>query len=263
MLRLMQAFFWWLQRTVLRLRYRVRVEGLEKLRDLSGPTLVMPNHPGYIDPPLVVSNVRFREAVRPVVTATMYRDPVLYPFMRLVEALEVPELSEHSHDARQRTLAMIDAVVGGLQRGESYLIYPAGRVQRRGVEVVGAARAVYDILQRFPQVNLVLVRTRGVWGSTFSHARTGKAPNLGRCLLRGLGLLLANLVFFAPRRRVTMTLELADRVSLAALSREQLNRHLEEWYNQGGARAADVRASPFPLRPAPFRVSPSRRNRDV
>jgi long-chain-fatty-acid--[acyl-carrier-protein] ligase len=70
-----------------------------------------------------------------------------------------------------------------------------------------------------------------VWGSTFSYARTGKAPHLGRCLLRGLGLLLANLVFFAPRRRVTMTVELAESRQLVGLTREQLNRHLEVWYN--------------------------------
>jgi acyl-CoA synthetase (AMP-forming)/AMP-acid ligase II/1-acyl-sn-glycerol-3-phosphate acyltransferase/acyl carrier protein len=234
MLRLMRALFWWLQRTVLGLRYTVRVEGLERLRDLSGPTLVMPNHPGYIDPPLVVSHVVFRDTVRPLVASSMYRHPLLYPFMRLVEALEVPDLREHSHDARQRTLAMIDAVVAGLERGESFLLYPSGRAQRSGVEVVGASRAVYDILQRFPRAHVVLVRTRGVWGSSFSYARTGNPPHLGRCLARGLALLLANLVFFAPRRRVTMTVELADGACLAGMSREKLNRYLEEWYNRPG-----------------------------
>ncbi len=253
MLRLMQAFFWWLQRSVLRLRYRVRVAGLEKLDGLTGPTLVMPNHPGYIDPSLVLSHVRLKRAIRPVVTASMYRGAVLYPFMRLVEALEVPELSEHSHDARQRTLAMIDAVVAGLERGESFLIYPSGHVQRRGVEVVGAARAVFDILQRFPQANLVLVRTRGVWGSTFSHARTGKAPYLVRRLLRGLGLILANLVCFAPRRRVTMTVELADRGHLAGLSREKLNRYLEDWYNREGPEQPVFVPSHFLFGPRQFK----------
>lgn len=234
MLRWLRALFWWLQRTVLGLRYTVRVEGLDQLRDLSGPTLVMPNHPGYIDPPLVVSHVVLRETVRPTVTASMYRHVLLHPFMRLVEALEVPDLREHSHDARQRTLAMIDAVVAGLERGESFLIYPSGRAQRSGLEVVGASRAVYDILQRFPRANVVLVRTRGVWGSSFSYARTGNPPHLGRCLARGLALLLANLVFFAPRRRVTMTVELADHARLASMSREELNRYLEQWYNLPG-----------------------------
>lgn len=234
MLRLAQALFWWFGRCVLRLRYSVRVVGLEKLRGLTGPTLVVPNHPGYIDPPLVLTHVRFGQAVRPVVTAGMYRRAILYPFMRLVQALEVPNLTEQSRGAHQRTLAMIDAMVAGLQRGESFLIYPAGRVQHGGVEVVGASRAVSDILERFPEANLVLVRTRGVWGSMFTYARTGKAPKLGQCLLRGAGWILANLVFFAPRRKITMTVELLDRSTLPDLTREHLNRRLEDWYNQEG-----------------------------
>ncbi len=142
MFHFLQSLFWWFTRAVLRLRYRVEVEGIEKLRSLEGPTLVLPNHPGLIDPPLVLSHVRVKRAIRPVVTASMYRSPALYPIMRLVEALEVPDLGEASLSARERTLAMIDAIVAGLERGEWFLMYPSGRIQRRGVEVIGAARAV-------------------------------------------------------------------------------------------------------------------------
>ena len=71
----MRACFWMLIRFLTRFRYRVRVEGLEKLRDLRGPTLVMPNHPGLIDPPLVLSNVRIPGGLRPIVTTSMYRKP--------------------------------------------------------------------------------------------------------------------------------------------------------------------------------------------
>ena len=144
MLRLLRVLFWRLARGILRLRYRVEVTGLEGLRQLRGPTLVMPNHPGYVDPPLVVSHLQGILHLRPVVTSGMYRLPVLYPLMRLVDALEVPELAEHSHDARQQTLVMIDTIVAGLERGESFLIYPSGRTQRGEREVLGAARAAIE-----------------------------------------------------------------------------------------------------------------------
>ena len=62
MLRLFQACYWWLVRMLAWLRYRVDVIGLEKLRDLHGPTLVMPNHPAYIDPPLLLSHLRLHAA---------------------------------------------------------------------------------------------------------------------------------------------------------------------------------------------------------
>ena len=174
-----QALFWWLARWALRLRYRVRITGLEEFRRLDGPLLVMPNHPAYIAPPLLLSHLRSHQPVRPVVIAGMYRNPALYPLMRLVNALEVPDLVEHSRDAQQRTFTMINTVVAGLQRGESFLIYPSGRVQQGNVEDLGASRAAAEILQRCPQVKVVLVRTRGLWGSMFGYAATGHRPGVG------------------------------------------------------------------------------------
>ena len=141
-----RACYWVLIRFLLRFRYRVRVEGLEKLRDLRGPTLVMPNHPGLIDPPLVLANIRIPGGLRPIVTSSMYRNWLLYPLMRLVDAIEVPEMAEHSRGALEQALTMIDALADGLNRGEKFLIYPAGRVEVRGSEEIGATRAVSDLL---------------------------------------------------------------------------------------------------------------------
>ena len=281
MIRFLQFLFWQFGRFVLRLRYRVRVEyekqcqepfsdehvaagqdpgpktvpgAVSRLRGITGPTLVMPNHPAYIDPPLVLSPSAPRRAVRPVVTASMYRMPMLYPFMRLVEALEVPDLTEQSRDARERTLAMIDAVVAGLQRGESFLLYPSGRASGGAVEVVGAARAAAEILERCPQANVVLVRTRGVWGSMFSYARTGKAPSLGRCLLRGAGLAGGQPVFFAPRRDVTMTVEVHRSPRPA---RARAAKSSTATWKSGTTAAARRRRSSSPITACSARASSS------
>ena len=229
-----RSLFWSFVRFLTRFRYRVKLDGIEKLRELKGPTLVMPNHPGLIDPPLVMSNIPIKGSIRPVVTESMYRKAILYPLMRLSGALEVPDLSEQSRSARQQTLTMIDTLVAGLQRGENFLIYPSGRSQRQGLEVIGGSRAAAEILERCPQANVVLVRTRGVWGSMFSYARTGESPDLGRCVLRAVGWVLASLIFFLPRRQVTMTVEVIDRRDLPGPGREKLNRFLEDWYNRGG-----------------------------
>ena len=232
---LVRACFWTLIRFLTGFRYRVRVEGLEELRDLRGPTLVMPNHPGLIDPPLVLANVRIPGGLRPIVTTSMYRKPVLYPLMRLSGAIEVPDLAEHSHGARRQTLTMIDAIAAGLDRGENFVIYPSGRTQRRGREEIGATRAVAELLQRCPQANIVLVRTRGIWGSIFSCAYTGEHPNLERCVVRAFGWVLAALFVFLPRRKVTMTVQRIDRRDLPGITRDKLNPFLEEWYNRGPA----------------------------
>ena len=234
----MQTLFWGLVRCVLRLRYRVQVIGAEQLRTVTGPTLVMPNHPAYIDPPLVLSHVRLGRPLRPIVFAGIFRRPLLYPFMRLIGAFEVPDLGRQSHGAREQTLAMIEAMVSGLERGESFLIYPSGHVKRQPEEVLGSARAAAEILERCPQAQVVLVRTSGLWGSSFSYAQTGNPPHLTRCALRGFAWLLASLLWFAPRRKVTMTIEVLDRTRLAGLTRDEINPFLEAWYNQEGVEPA-------------------------
>ena len=63
--------------------------------------------------------------------------------------VEVPDLGEHIRDAREQTLTMIDALADGLNRGESFLIYPASRTERRESKKL-ARQAVADLLERLP-----------------------------------------------------------------------------------------------------------------
>ncbi len=228
--------FWAGCRLLLSFRYRVKVVGAEQLKDLSGPVLVLPNHPAYIDPPLVSSHIRLQKPLRPMVFSGTYRVALLRPLMQMVNAFEVPDLSAHSRDAQAKTLEMIDSVVERLAAGDNLLIYPSGRLQRGNKEVVGAARAVHEIISRTPKLNVVLVRTRGVWGSMFSCAETGSPPNLGGCVRKSFGWVLASLFFFLPRRAVTIQVEVFERDELPLDSREAFNAHLETWYNIDGGQ---------------------------
>ena len=226
--------FWFLAGLLLWLRYRVSVTGAAQLHSLTGPTLVLPNHPAYVDPPLVLSHLRLGRPLRPLVFSGIYRLLPLRPLMALVDAFEVPDLSAQSRDAQTKTLEMIDAVVARIGQGDSFLIYPSGRLQRGDREVVGSARAIHEILTRCPAINVVLVRTRGVWGSSFSCAATGSPPNLVRIIGRALGWTLSALVFFLPRRPVAIHAEVLPAGTLAKRTREETNAFLERWYNADG-----------------------------
>lgn len=227
---MVKLFMRYIGRALVWLRYRVEVTGREQLRNLSGPVLVLPNHPGYIDPVLVMTQLGGEIVLRPLVVSFMYRP--LLPLMKFVHALEVPDLVKHSHDAREQTQPLIERVVRGLDRGDNFLIYPAGKIERRGLEQIGSTRAVSDILAQRPDTTLVLVRTVGVWGSMSTFAPTGKEPSLGENFVRALGVLAANLIFFAPRRHIRMTIEVVDPKALPGLNREKLNPHIEAWYNR-------------------------------
>ena len=237
------------------LRYRVTINGLDKLRGETGPILVLPNHPAYIDPPIVMSSLWPVLRPRPMVFAGMFNNPLLYPLIKILNALEIPNLDQASVQARQQAEQSIQGLIDSLRRGENCIMWPAGRVELRGVEVLGGVRRLTDILQAVPEAKVVLVRTRGLWGSRFSYAQTGKSPPLVTNMLKGALWLVANLWFFAPRRHVTITVEKIDRDRLPELKRDKINPWFEEWYNRRRSRVADLRAVSLSLRAAHLRLS--------
>jgi acyl-CoA synthetase (AMP-forming)/AMP-acid ligase II/1-acyl-sn-glycerol-3-phosphate acyltransferase/acyl carrier protein len=248
-----RRIFWVLVRLLLRLRYRITTDGVEHLERLTGPVLVLPNHPAYVDPPTVMSHTAagllqkgLRQPLRPLVFSGTYRVPPLLPLMKLVRAFEVPDLSSASQEAASRTAQLIDGVVERVQAGESFLIYPSGRLQRGNREVVGSARFVHELVSRCPELQVVLIRTRGLWGSLFSCASVGRPPDLVPSVLRAAAWVLAGLVFFLPKRRVHLHVELMPREKLPLESREAFNRFLENWYDaDGGQEPIFVRYNPF------------------
>jgi long-chain-fatty-acid--[acyl-carrier-protein] ligase len=234
MLQLLRFLLWLLVRLILPLRYRIRVEGLEELRGLTGPTLVLPNHPAFVDPLLVLSVLWPRLRPRPMVYEEIFRNPLLYPLMKLIDAVRIPDLERASVQARAQAETAVTAVIAGLKAGANHILWPSGHVQRTSVERLGAARSVADILQAVPEATVVLVRTRGLWGSRFSYAYTGERPALVGNLLLGAAMLLSNLLVLMPRRHVHLTLRRVSRAELPEARREALNPWLEAWYNADG-----------------------------
>ena len=234
MLQPVRYALWALARVILALRYRVRVHGWDQIRRLKGGTLILPNHPGMIDPPLLLTTFWPALKPRPLLWEGMFRNPLLRLAMKLLNAHRVPDLDRPSAEARAQTQRAIAGVIEGLRRGDNHLLWPAGRIERDGTERLGGAQALTDILKAAPEAEILLVRTRGVWGSCFSYAYTGTRPNLGAVLRAGIGWLLANLLVFMPRRRVDITVERLDRTRLPELRREAINPWFEAWYNAGG-----------------------------
>lgn len=232
-----------LARCILALRYWVHVDGLDKVRGLKRPVLILPNHPAYIDPAIVLNALWPALKPRPLVFETMFRNWLLWPFAKLLNALRVPDLDSHaSAQAHGEAQTAVKAVIDGLKKGENFILWPAGHIQRGGTEVLGGARALTEILQAVPEATVVLVRTTGLWGSMFSFAATGKQPALTSVLFSGLGMIFANLLFFAPRRQVDLSLEKLDRSQLPELKREKINPWFENWYNsQGQSKPVFVR----------------------
>ncbi|MDB5308910.1 MAG: hypothetical protein JWO38_3112 [Gemmataceae bacterium] len=223
---------WAIIRVILSLRYQLTVTGKDDVFKHPGPYLILPNHPAYADPPNLLARLWPAFRMRPMFLETNFQNPVLAPFAWLLRGIRVPDTDRASAEVRLRAEAAVGAVVDALKAGENVIIWPSGRLERDGVERLGGARTVADVLAAVPDVTVVLARTRGLWGSMTSYAATTE-PRLrvGRVIVRAFLIWLANLLVFAPRRRATVTLQPFTRDQRPEPTRDKVNRWLEEWYN--------------------------------
>ena len=224
-------------RLLLKFRYRIRVEGLDKLTpealNRPGGVIFMPNHPTYyIDPIIATLAVWPKFPIRPMIVEYMYYTPIVHQLMKFMNALPVPNFSSSSNSLKKKkSEKVIDTVISDLKNKENFLIYPAGKVKYTSIEAIGGASAVNRILQEAPEANVVLMRMKGLWGSRFSRAIVSHAPSFGEAMLDSLKIILKNLIFFTPRREVIIELELAPSDFPRNATRAELNKYLENWYN--------------------------------
>ncbi len=238
---------WFLGAILFWMRYRVTVVGKREVLAKPGPYLILPNHPAFSDPPNLVLQLWPAFQFRPLALETNFESPLLQPLAWLSGAIQIPDLDKKaSGESRDRMRTAFDSIVTILRSGKNVLIWPSGRLMRDGLEHIGGARAVADLLAAVPETTVVLVRTRGLWGSMFSWALTGTRPHLVPLLFRATGMLLSNLLLFAPRRNITMTLEAFRAEDRPAPDRFLLNPWLETWYN------ADTAGQPEPPTWVPY-----------
>jgi long-chain-fatty-acid--[acyl-carrier-protein] ligase len=232
MLGLFRWVVWAALRVVLAQRYRLAVQGLPEVLKKPGPYLILPNHPAYADPPNLLARLWPYFQMRPLFLETNFKNPVLAPFAWLLRGIKVPDTEKASAEARQRAEAAAQTVVEALKTGENVIVWPSGRLTRDGREHLGGARTVADVLAAIPDATVVLVRTRGLWGSMTSYAATAerKLP-VTKVVVRGLLLWLSNLLVFAPRRDATVTLQAFNLKERPEPTREAINRWLEDWFN--------------------------------
>jgi long-chain-fatty-acid--[acyl-carrier-protein] ligase len=220
------------------LRYSVEVKGLKELSQEIGKNgrgvLFLPNHPTVlVDPTLVSLAIHKRYPVRPVIVDFMYRLPLVSLLMRIIDAIAMPDFGSGSNTLKlEKVHEALQQVIHGLKKGEVFLFFPAGKVKSSSVEQIGGASGVYRIVQEAENYDIVLVRTTGLWGSHFSRAYTSKTPHLGKTLLVGTKVLLKNLLFFTPRRKVTITFEKAPKDFPVHGTKNEINQALEQWYNK-------------------------------
>lgn len=218
-------------RMVLSLRYSVKIVGMDKIKvDDSRGTLFLPNHPALIDPVLVMINLYSKFYPRPLSDSGQANMPVVRQVMKVINPITIPDIGTDGRSSRDKVKAAMQEVVECIQKGEDIILYPAGRVYRTQHENLAGNSGVEYVLNNAPDTRVVLVRTSGLWGSSYGRANNS-SPSILKSIPHGIKYVLANLLFLGPRRKVTI--ELVEDSHVKTLTeRKAINRYLEAFYNK-------------------------------
>jgi len=225
----------WFVKFLLSLRYRIDVKGLKELGSCKG-TLFLPNHPAEIDPVIVTCLLYPQYKVRPVVLESMYTLPVLHTIMKYIDSIPIPSMEEGVSSYKlKRSERIVTEIVEKLKSGENILLYPAGGLQRSGLERLKGASGVANIIKAHPEVPVVTIRSRGLWGSSFGVAQTeGITPDVMTILSKNFLRLLKGAIFCLPRRKVWVECEQAGIDFPRSGDKFEINGALEKYYNAPG-----------------------------
>lgn len=219
-------------RLVLPLRYRIRVHGYKEClaKGRSG-VLFLPNHPALIDP-IIINAILFQKFhPRSLVDEKQIRTTILKYLQKGLRILSLPDIGIAGRAGHEKVIQQINVCADALKQGDNLLLYPAGRIYRSRFEKLRGNGGVARILEAYPEVRIVLVRTRGLWGSSFGRGKGYQTP-FPETLLSNVKYVLANGIFFCPRRDVSVEFHELPEDFPRTADKEVINRWLENFYNE-------------------------------
>lgn len=222
-------------RKILSLRYNVKIVGLDKIKQ-NTHTLFLPNHPSHFDPLILTTHLWPRFAPKPMAIEYCFFVPVMQTILKFVGAFPVPNFDEGFSPFKARRMEKVLEDAGNsLGGGDNLVIYPAGNLMRSTDDVIGGASGVHVLLNNHKETQIVLVRTKGMWGSSGSTAYSGGvSPQPMPLIKRCAKVLLQNFVFFTPRRKVVIEFHVAPSDLPLFGDKMDFNRYLDKWYNIDG-----------------------------
>ena len=218
------------------LRYRVVLKGFEQMKGLDKKKGIffLSTHPSLLDW-IILSPIFYPKFGARPVSVDYVGNLFIVGFMfNLVRAIWIPQLELGvSEEKIENVHKSIEEVVDSLKRGKSVFLSPSGVLRWCGKEILGGTSMTHRVLQQCPDVQIVLVRVRGLWGSLFSRVISGFEPSIDflKVLRRGAVILLKNGIFFCRRRPVNVEILAQPEDFPRKGTRQEINRYLEKWFN--------------------------------
>ena len=239
--------FWLSHATLIPMRYKVEVRGAECMDPKKGGVnrsiIFLANHSSHIDPTIIAAAILTQGLSLSIWALDLtFKLPYLRWAARrkaTIQVVKVPNIPERRSEKHTSNLhKLVTRTADGLRKGTNFLIFPSGIVKKTPLEKIEGKSAVLLIIKQFPNVNIIMVRITGLWGSRFSCAtrsekRWGTRHVSSLTMFwRTLKIVLLNGIFFIPKRKVLVEFIPADAEFPREGSRLDIDRYLEHKYNE-------------------------------
>jgi long-chain-fatty-acid--[acyl-carrier-protein] ligase len=230
------------------LRYKVNILGSgrisSKLTNPRGGVLFLSNHPSHLDATfLSLALLKFGYQISIWTLGYVYKNPYTKLVTRnyeTVKLMKVPNVYESRlQKNHSRLFKLITKTVEKLKKGENVLFFPSGMQKHSALEEIDGKSAVQKILNLYPDVNIVFVRLTGMWGSRFSKAvkksdrSDAKGDNWIKFIWNLINIITFNLIFFIPKRKISLEFDPAGEDFPRTGSRLEINQYMERYFNRG------------------------------
>ena len=222
-----------LLRLIVRLRYRIVYDKKAFDGVQGGGWIFCPNHPAEMDPLIIYDLLGKKFQPRPLVVDYFYQMRGARFFMKATRAVSVPNFDTSSSKWKMKQVEqVIEEVKAGLAKGDNFLIYPSGHLQRNDHDSVGGSSLVHTLVSECKESRVVLIHIRGLWGSIFSRALTGFVPPFWKTFLKGIRIVLKNGIFFVPKRRIEIDIKVPQDDLPRTKSRLEFNQYIDAFYKE-------------------------------
>ena len=222
---------------ILSLRYRITIKNHEVF-DTKSPVIVFPNHPALVDPMVLISHIGKKKILSPVMTESYFHTPGLGGIIRALRTVPVGDIA--AWGTIEDVKRAFSGIESAMKNQQNILIYPSGHIYVQPFEHIVGKKMAYEIVKMLEwDTRIIVVRTKWLWGSMWGKSYTWTSPALTGVILRSIWYIIANFIFFIPKRDVSIEcVDMTD--TLRSWQSEWLdifNQKLQDYYNEWGNEA--------------------------
>jgi long-chain-fatty-acid--[acyl-carrier-protein] ligase len=225
------------------LRWKIAVNNIDCLKKIAEEkkgVLLISNHSSNLDGNLIYKGLgEHGYFINIWAHDFVYKLPIIGMGISSIGNVKIPNVSNRRNcqDVKKMHKAIL-RTIDGLKKGRHYMFFPSGHSKKRPNEEIRGKSALHHLLQIDPNLNIILVKHKGMWGSRFSWAYErpkhckSEAQKWMIILKDYCKMFVGNLFLFIPKRKFEVNLEVAPNDFPRFGTRREINTWLERYFNE-------------------------------